>query len=157
MQGDEEYAVTNSVDVNLSCSALEGLVGGPVTFKIKIDANKVAKPKRVGDDSICLLYNVVADKTDWIVREKKVEGCLECSMTKNFTVNVVGIPVHPGVLKEFPALLVQYKSEQEDATPMTVHLRHSDYLNSLSFVNHTALASAHSCSWTKANAIATMC
>jgi hypothetical protein len=96
MHGDEEYAVTNSVDANLSCSALEGLVGGPVTFKIKIDASKIAKTKRVDDDSICLLHKVVADETDWIVRGK-VKGLLECSTTKNFTIDFVGIPVHPGV------------------------------------------------------------
>jgi hypothetical protein len=139
MRRDEEYAVTNSVDANLSCSALEGLVGGPVTFTIKIDASKVAKPKRVDDDSINLLYKIVADETDWIVGGK-VKGLLECSTTKNFTVDFVGIPVHPGVLKEFPALLVQYKSEQEDAPLMTVHLRHPDFFKSLSFVNHMALA-----------------
>ena len=139
MRRDEEYAVTNSVDANLSCSVVEGLVGGPVTFKIEIDASKVAKPKRVDDDSISLLYKIVSDETDWIVGGK-VKGLLECSKKKTFTVDFVGIPVHPGVLKVFPTLLVQYKSTQEDAPPMTVHLRHPDYFKSLSFVNHMALA-----------------
>lgn len=110
-----------------------------MTFKIKIDASKVAKPKRVDDDSISLLYKIVSDETNWIVGGK-VKGLLECSTTKNFTVDFVGIPVHPGVLKEFPALLVQYESAQEDAPPMTVHLSHPDYFKSLSFVNHMALA-----------------
>jgi len=139
MKRDEEYAGTNSVEAELTCSAWEGLVGGPVTFSIKIDASNVTKPKRGDEDSFRLLYKIVPDETDWIVGGK-VKGIFDCSETKAFTVDFVGIPVHPGVVKQFPSLSVQYESTQEDATPMTVHLRHPDFFKSLSFVNHMALA-----------------
>jgi hypothetical protein len=69
-----------------------------------------------------------------------VKGLLDCANSKTFTISFVGIPVHPGVLKQFPSLLVQHESAQEDAPPMAVHLHHPDYFKSLSFVNHMALA-----------------
>jgi hypothetical protein len=141
MRRDAEYAVTNVVDAKLTCSDLEGLVGSPVTFSITIDASKVAKPpKRSGNDKhFQLLYKVVTDETDWIVGGK-VKGLLDCAHSKEFTVEFVSIPVRPGVLKQFPTLLVQYESALEDAPAMTVHLSQPDVFKSLSFVNHMALA-----------------
>ena len=139
LRRDEEYAGTNSVDAKLTCSASEGLVGGPVTFGIEIDVSNVAKPKRVDEASFRLLFKIVSDETDWIVGGK-VKGLLDCAISKTFIISFVGIPVHPGVLKQFPSLLVQHESAQEDAPPMAVHLHHPDYFKSLSFVNHMALA-----------------
>lgn len=140
MRKDEEYSVANRVEAEMTCSASEGLVGSPVTFSVKVDASGVAKPKRSdGDDSIQLLYKVHSDETDWIIGGK-VKGLLDCSRSKTFQLEFVGIPAHPGIVKEFPTLSVQYKSREEDAPPMTVHLRHQENFKSLSFVNHMALA-----------------
>ncbi len=139
LRRDEEYAGTNSVDAKLTCSASEGLVGGPVTFSIEIDVSNVAKPKRVDGASFRLLFKIVPDETDWIVGGK-VKGLLDCANSKTFAISFVGIPVHPGVLKQFPSLFVQHESDQEDAPAMAVHLHHPDYFKSLSFVNHMALA-----------------
>jgi trafficking protein particle complex subunit 10 len=139
LRRDEEYAGTNRVDAELTCSSSEGFVGGSVTLSIKIDASKVAKPKRGDEDNISLLYKIISDETQWIVAGK-VKGLLDCSISRVFTVEFVGIPVHPGILKQFPSLLVQYESLQEDAPPMTVHLHHPDHFKSLSYENHMALA-----------------
>jgi hypothetical protein len=137
LRRDEEYSGNNSVDAELTFSEAEGLVGGPVSFSVSIDANNVAKLK-TGND-IMLLYKIISDDTDWIIGGQ-VQGLLDCSKTKTSKIDFVGIPVRPGVVKQFPSLLVQYEASPDDSMPMTVHMRHPDYYKCHPFVNHMALA-----------------
>jgi hypothetical protein len=86
-----------------------------------------------------LLYKIISDDTDWIIGGQ-VQGLLDCSKTKTSKIDFVGIPVRPGVVKQFPSLLVQYEASPDDSMPMTVHMRHPDYYKCHPFVNHMALA-----------------
>ena len=149
MRQDNEFSSMNSVTAELQLSSAQALVGAPVNLVYRVDASSVTKPKRKGSGepnrdsgkAFSLVFVLCCEDTDWIVGGK-TQGILDCEDSKDFTLEFVGIPVHAGVIKTFPALRVAYTSETEeyDLPSITVHSRNPDSFNSLAFVNHVALA-----------------
>lgn len=148
MRQDDEFSRTNSVTTELQLSVAQGLVGAPVTLFYRIDVSNLLKPQRKGsievngssEHELTLMYTLVSEYTDWIVGGK-TQGILSCDDCKDFTLEFVGIPILPGVIKTFPNLRVTYESAGDhDAPSVTVHSRNPDLFNSLAFVNHVALA-----------------
>lgn len=137
MRKDKEFAGASTIDAELTCGESDGLVGAPVSFSLKIDANNVLSRK--DETNILLSYELISDDTDWIIGGQ-VKGILDCSSNKNHNIEFVGIPTCPGIVKLFPTLSIQYETSVEDSAPITVHFRHPDFFKSLSFVNHMALA-----------------
>ena len=149
MRQDNDFSSMNSVTAELQLSTAQALVGAPVNLLYRVDASNVTKPKRKGSgepnrdsgNAFSLVFVLCCEDTDWIVGGK-TQGILDCEKSKDFTLAFVGIPVHAGVLKTFPALRVAYTSETDeyDLPSITVHSRNPDSFNSLAFVNHVALA-----------------
>jgi len=137
MRKDKEFAAASSVDAVLTCSDSEGLVGAPVTFFLEIDTTNILQRKDESD--IVLLYKFISDDTDWIIGGQ-VEGYLDSSTSKKHSLQFIGMPCCPGVVKSFPTLSVRYVTSEEDSAPLTVHIKQPDFFKSLSFVNHMALA-----------------
>jgi len=148
MRQNDEFSRMNSVTTELKLPVTQGLVGAPVSLVYRVDASSLSKPKRknsmessggTGDD-FSLKYMLSYEGTDWIVGGKTL-GILSCVDVKEFMLEFVGIPIHPGVIKTFPSLRVAYDStEGHDVPRITVHSRNPDLFNSLAFVNHVALA-----------------
>ena len=148
MRQDDEFSRMNSVTSELQLSVVQGLVGAPVTLSYRVDVSTLLKPKRKSSieengssrSNLTLMYTLACEYTDWIVGGK-TQGILSCDECKEFTLDFVGIPILPGVIKTFPILRVSYESvDDHDAPSVTVHSRNPDLFNSLAFVNHVALA-----------------
>jgi hypothetical protein len=138
---NDEYTGMTSVVSELKCSTLEGLVGAPVTLEYCVDTSSLPQQIR-NDDNTFLMYELSCEETEWIV-SGKIEGFLQCSdSNKKFSLEFVGIPVQPGVIKTFPNLSFEYRSTRDDMPPISVqtHSKHPAQFKSLAFLNHMALA-----------------
>eukprot|EP00541_Cyclophora_tenuis_P011210 CAMPEP_0116540984 /NCGR_PEP_ID=MMETSP0397-20121206/240_1 /TAXON_ID=216820 /ORGANISM="Cyclophora tenuis, Strain ECT3854" /LENGTH=389 /DNA_ID=CAMNT_0004064895 /DNA_START=199 /DNA_END=1368 /DNA_ORIENTATION=+ len=142
MSKKDDYAGMNGVVVDLTCSSLEGLVGGPVTLKYCVEASNLRRKTSSdtdGNKDLRLRYKVLPVDCDWVV-SGKVTGVLDCSSKRTHNLDFIGIPIRPGVLTRFPALSIHYETSEDESTIVDVQSRYPDAFKSLSYVNHMALA-----------------
>ena len=136
----EDESTGVSVTAELYCSVDEGLMGAPVTFTYLVDVGDVPKPSpsNGADSELRLSYAISCDTRDWIL-SGKVQGILDFS-SSDISLEFVGIPVNPGVVKGFPHIQLQYISSGDRLPPIRVRAQLPEVFTSLAFANHMALA-----------------
>jgi hypothetical protein len=143
---EDEFICEGHIAVELLCSAAEGPVGAPVTFTYSVDIHRLSKPQKRNITSPAprangvemeprLLYKISCDETEWIV-----SGKTEGEFGQIFTLDFVGIPLRPGLLKRFPEMRVYYESIDRDLPPIELRSLLPKSFNSLPFLNQMVLA-----------------
>lgn len=119
---EDEVSREGCITAKLSFSAEEGPAGAPITFTYIVDlsnlASMAATLNGVGAKPE-LLYAVSCDEMEWML-SGKTQGSVECSKSATFSLDFVGIPVHPGSIKCFPMIRFSYASGSDARLPVPI-------------------------------------
>jgi trafficking protein particle complex subunit 10 len=121
-----------AVEVKISSSTAEGLVGVPVEFTYSIDSSGLAALS--GD----VVYMVAVDDAEWIV-SGKVAGTVNVAKGSRQQVTVVAIPVQPGRITAYPGISLVRQSTT-DSTVLPVKLFSPPPFTSHSPPSHMSVA-----------------
>jgi len=135
-RSEGEVSDGDDITAELSCSIDKGPVGAPVTFTYNVDLSKLSR-KVAG---LKLLYAVSCTGMEWIL-SGNTQGTVDCSGSSTFSLDFVGVPVHPGPAKTFPAIRLFYESDAAAMLPLQIHrTRYPKEFTSLNVVTQIALA-----------------
>lgn len=125
------------ITAELTSSAEKGAIGAPIQFKYSVSLNKLSSSLI----DATLLYAVSCEEKSWIV-SGRTQGKVDCSKSFTFSLEFVGIPTCPGLIKRFPEIRLSYESDTR-GVPIPVQIQDLKYpkaFTSSPFLSQIALA-----------------
>ena len=135
---DDDDAEEAIAIADLTASALQGLVGSPVTLTYDIDCGSLGL-----DSTSQLLYHLSSSDADWIIGGS-VRGTITFSSDFKSSLSFVGVPTKAGTIKCFPRIEISAVQILNDslATPKGIKVRENHMQSFLSLAHTTVDAMA---------------
>ncbi|KAL7432472.1 hypothetical protein ACHAXH_001767 [Discostella pseudostelligera] len=137
----------------LTCSVDEGSVGHPVPFVYTLNLSSLMTPRQrrssLCNMSVCssavrpIQYTIVSEGSEWIV-SGKVQGLIKPNTgSDSLSIHFRGIPTNSGILRDFPALYLDYlpiKDSCAPSPPIFVQCKKPDSFQSFAYTTSLSLA-----------------